>query len=290
MAHSTTMPRVLAGVAFAALLALLGGCDTLLERDFPPSPIETGAIAPGEAKVLQPDYQASPTTTTDAAVYPSLPAQRMDVQAGTGRFVSVTPSRSPPSAAAAGDVTLNFEGATVAEVAKLILGDLLGFNYSIQPGVQGTVVLQTNRPLAREALLPTLELMLRSNGAALVREGDTYSIVPSEQANRAQVVPQLGGGEPIPPGHSVRIVPLRYVAASEIAQILEPLARIDNVVRVDATRNLLVVSGTAAEVDRLVETVKATRCRSRVNSSSRPTSTPTSSTASSTATPACCCQ
>ena len=61
---------------------------------------------------------------------------------------------------------LNFENAPVATVAKVILGDVLGVGYTIDPRVQGTVTLASVRPVAKADALYVLE-----NALADVRRG-----------------------------------------------------------------------------------------------------------------------
>ena len=44
-----------------------------------------------------------------------------------------------------GKFTVNVDQASLPESAKLILGETLGFNYTVDPRVQGTVTLVSNR-------------------------------------------------------------------------------------------------------------------------------------------------
>ncbi len=176
-------------------------------------------------------------------------------QPGTGVFVGQP--QSPATIQGGGNITLNFENTNLREVVKVILGDLLNANYSIDPGVQGAVTLQTSEPLSRKDLIPTLELLLRMNGAALVPQIGLYNVVPRDSAVRGMLAPQLGNsGQALPRGYSVRIVPLTYIAAGEMQKILEPFAAAGNVVRVDTVRNLLILAGGGPELARLLETVR----------------------------------
>ena len=96
---------------------------------------------------------------------------------------------------------LNFEGADLREVVRSILGDTLGEAYTIDASVGGTVTLRTTTGIAREALPATLEMLLRMNGAAMVKEGGIYKIVPQAAAVRGNVTPQLGNSQrALPPG------------------------------------------------------------------------------------------
>ena len=157
-----------------------------------------------------------------------------------------------------GDVKLNFLNANLLEVIKVILGDMLKANYTVDPTVQGVVSMQTTRGLDQDALIPTLELMLRMNNAALITRGGAFHIVPRANALAESSAPHLGDSQlPLPTGYSVKIVPLRYVGAEEMAQILDPLVSGTNqLLRVDSTRNLLILAGSRDELERLLETVR----------------------------------
>src|SRR5208282_2535697 len=75
-------------------------------------------------------------------------------------------------------------------------------------------------------------------------------------AARGNVTPQLGGStRALTPGFAVRIVPLRYVGARQMAALLEPFVKDATSVRVDDLRNLLILSGTELELRHLVDTV-----------------------------------
>ncbi len=177
------------------------------------------------------------------------------VQRGTGTFVRQV--SGPSVDTTPGDVTLNFDGTDIREVVKVILGDLLQVNYVLSPAVQGVASLQTGRPLRRDHLIPTLETLLRMNGAAIVYKGGTYEVVPIANAVQGSLVPQLGEStRALPSGYSIQIVPLRYISADEMNRILQPLVPEGSVIRVDSLRNLLVVAGTSPEMGNLIDTVK----------------------------------
>ncbi len=184
-----------------------------------------------------------------------IPKSIDSLQRGTGSFVRKV---EPPSVdTAPGDVTLNFDGTDIREVVKVVLGDLLKVNYVLHPGVQGVTSLQTGRPLRREDLIPTLETLLRMNNAAVVYRDGTYEVVPLSNAVQGKVAPQLGDStRALPEGYSVQVVPLRYVGATEMNSILQPLAPEGSIIRVDNLRNLLVIAGTSPEMGNLLDTIR----------------------------------
>ncbi len=209
--------------------------------------------------VLGKDEHPGPRTTAPEEIPPreeevARPAAKAELYPGSGRFVRVGKTAAAPQGG--GDITLNFDNADLREVVKVILGDLLKVNYVLDPHVKGGVTLQTAEPLRKDLLIPTLETLLRMNGAALVRSGGLYRVVPLDSAIRGSIAPQLGDSHlPLPRGYGVRVVPLKYIAASEMAKILKPLAPEGSVVRVDSVRNLIVLAGTSPELANLLDTV-----------------------------------
>jgi general secretion pathway protein D len=175
---------------------------------------------------------------------------------GTGRFVRNVRQDTAPDGEA-GDITLNFENTDLREVVKVVLDELVGENYILDPGVRGSVTMQTSRPLTRDALLPTLETLLRMNGSGLVKIDGIYHVLPMNQITKGTTVPQLADAvSALPSGYSVRIIPLRYISADEMTKILQPLVKDGSIVRTDAKRNLLVLAGTSRDLQYVMDTIR----------------------------------
>ncbi len=173
---------------------------------------------------------------------------------GTNIFVNPVKPK-PPGAPGPEEASLNFEGLDVREVAKVILGDYLRQSYTVHPQVAGTVTFRTVKPISRKDLLPTLEMLLRQNNAAVVVEEGVYKILPIN-AVRGSVSPQLGGiASPIPQGFSVMVIPIKFVGARAMAKLLEPFSA-DNTIRVDETRNLVIIAGNQREMRHLIDTIE----------------------------------
>ena len=181
---------------------------------------------------------------------------------GTGRFIKPSAAQGKGSSAPAPkfsnnrDITLNFENTDIREVVKIVLGDTLKLNYIVDPGVHGGVSMQTGAPVSRNDLLPLLETLLRMNNATLVRKGNTYHVVPVAKANKGLLTPQLADAQlPLPAGHNLVIRPLRNIGADEMNDILKPLVRENSIVRVDNKRNLLILSGSAQDMQQMMDII-----------------------------------
>ena len=184
-------------------------------------------------------------------------ADKPAVRMGTGVFLAEIPEGDEARTFPAGDVTLNFEATSLREFVKVIFDDILEENYLIDPGVDGVVTLHTTHAVSREAVLSILESVLELNGAVLVQDRGMYKIVPVANAEGEVLSPVVGRASAGPgAGFGVRIVPLEHVAAGEIEKILTPFVPAGTTLRIDATRNLLILSGPRYRLDHLLETIK----------------------------------
>ena len=250
-----SLPGTLAAITVLALL--LSGCagDRFAQRapawaDTLRSTEATGEPAPETVKDRIPGAGATSA--------PSMPDPEF-VRKGTGKLVDVPALTGIADAREreGGDIKLNFQQANLLEVVKVVLGDMLGVNYIVDPGLRGVVSMQTTRAIKREDLLPTLEMLLRMNDAALIVDKGIYHVVPLAKALVEAQSPQLGDSSlALPAGFSVKIVPLEFVAAEEMAQILEPfVAGSNQLLRVDSGRNLLILAAASGEMERLLDMI-----------------------------------
>ncbi len=233
--------------AGALLVLLLSACATAPPDE---SVMDVSSLAGAPRLTAKPLSSPAPAKSgMDLALAPKAPL----IYPGTGNFINQKAAIQPAPATrtAAGEVTLNFDGADIRDVAKVIF-DTLKQNYTVDPQVQGEVTVQTSRPLARDQLLPTLETLLRMNQATLVRDGNLYKILPAAGALRqGGLRPRLGDGA----GYGVRIVPLNYISAIEMQAIIAPFLPEGGVLRADVSRNLLILAGTPQELANVQSTI-----------------------------------
>ena len=248
------MKRLKLGIAVAAAL-LASGCASTNKR-FANSDITREALAGVDDPVpaALPLARAPDPAESVSETARESGAQR-EISRGSGRFVQPKALKEPRTTAAGeGAVTLNFEDQPIEAVVKAILGDLLDVNYSLAPGVRGTVSFSTSKPVKREEALPILEDLLSWTGNSLIREHGRYTIVPTSRAVAGRMAPSLGANAPRD-GLSARLFPLRFVAAPEMVKLLAPFAAVDAILLADPARNVLVVAGTRDELENITQTI-----------------------------------
>jgi len=152
-------------------------------------------------------------------------------------------------------VELNFENTPVTTVAKVILGDILGLGYTIDPRVQGSISLSSGRPIPKNHLLFVLESALRTSNTVLVHDVGGYHIVPADEAIGGGSVDRTDQDRRLEPGYGVTVIPLQHVSAPTIMKLLEGFAAKAGSVRADSGNNLIVVVGNGVERRSAVDTV-----------------------------------
>jgi general secretion pathway protein D len=192
-------------------------------------------------------------------------------------MIGETPDHPRSSATADATVVLNLASVPLQQAAKTVLGDLVGVNYVVDPRVDGVVSVQTTHPVTKSDALELFQTALAPIGAALVENRGIYRIVPADQSATGTI--STGDGQrsvaamsddkdvtgAITDSHSsrasaiggngVRIVQLKYVAATEVARVLEPMVPKGSIVQADDARNILALKGSPAEIDSMLDTV-----------------------------------
>ncbi|MGJ5206095.1 type II secretion system secretin GspD [Bradyrhizobium sp. HKCCYLR20261] len=237
-------------VRHASLLAIavsLASCNM--------ATLNSQASAPADVDVIDKvrSLDILPRDNTPVASIQSRPeAERATARTYQGTMVQEVAEARPLPAADGKGYDLNFENTPIAAVAKVVIGDVLGVGYSIDPRVQGSVSLVSARPVPKSDILFVLESALRLSGVVLVREGGGYKLTPLGDAiGGGRVDGEAGRAEP---GYGVSVVPLQYVGAQTILKLMDSFATRAGSVRADSTRNLLLIQGTGPERRSAIET------------------------------------
>jgi general secretion pathway protein D len=91
------------------------------------------------------------------------------------------------------------------------------------------------------------------SNVAVVREGDLLKIVPIAEATGTGAV-NVGAGQA---GFGVSVVPLRYTSAATLAKTAENFLSRPGAIKVDPARNLVLIQGTTAERQAVLDVIAA---------------------------------
>lgn len=206
--------------------------------------VDAAASLPTEtAPLREPATAVPPPAVTSSAADDKAPI----IIRGNDRLLAVPDSggaiRGP-------DSSFKFENAPVGEVVHVMLRDLLKVDYVVHPPLNGTVTLVTRGNVSADKAMLLLESALQLNGIVMARDSrGTYHVGSPEALGGIVAAPRLAGAGPLAPGYGAVVIPLQYLGAGEMANILRPLVSADAIVRVDTVRNIIVMRGTRAEAE-----------------------------------------
>ena len=132
---------------------------------------------------------------------------------------------------------------------------MIGVNYVVDPRVDGVVSIQTTQPVNKADALELFQAALTPIGAVLVQSRGIYRIAPADQAATGAIATGLGPGAGAIGGNGIRVVPLKYVSATEVARVLEPMVPKGAIVQADDARNILALKGSPAEIDSMLDSI-----------------------------------
>ncbi len=242
-------------IIIAVTAALLVSCTTMDDERSTTAP----AVASSESEEVKPE-QSIPPAVVDASAELSTSAAGLAasvsgdsertapiIYKGTNRQVRM-PAEEASVRFLGDDVSLNFEQAPLSEVMHAIMGDILQLDYIVDHPIKGQVTLRTRTPIPRDQLLGVLESLLKSNNALMIRGSDGRYLITGAQGG-SKLSPGVSSSKNAAAGYSTIIVPLQYISASNMAEILKPVAEARAFVRVDKSRNLLMLAGTREQLD-----------------------------------------
>ena len=239
---STQPPPDSLSAQFASAKAAVTTSNIVTESVPVEAPLPARAAEPFVAK---PEDQAKPETKT--RIFP-----------GNDQLFKRDIGPKPDPVLAKGEkVSLNFENATVGNLATALLGDLLKLNYTVDAGGDTVVSLRTSQPLPRSQVLDVLDAVLLPHDLAIVRDNaGVYHVTKRTVTIGARPVVGAARFKDLT-GAGTVIVPLNFIAAGEMAKILAPIAPREAIVYVDTLRNLLVLQGSKAQLGGWLEMVDA---------------------------------
>jgi len=253
--QQTNLKRALQMMVCAAALLGLASCQTSGGKTLPKRTVN-GNLLDG---VLHEDGPRAPQGSTangrgGVSPYQSASSIMQDVQLGSGQYVRPGRAQQDFAIERAGSIELAFDNAPVAQIVDALIGNILGADFVIDPAVKGNVTLRTAKPVKKSDIPAVLDQALSLVNVALIETGpNKFTVVPSGQAKRFARAPSLAGNGS--KGGMV-IAPLDYVSAAEMARVLQPFTPQGSGVQVDSKREILILSGNAAQIDVLLETIE----------------------------------
>ena len=139
-----------------------------------------------------------------------------------------------------GDLSVEFNKVDIKQAIKIILGDLLKFNYVLHPNVQGQVTLKTVRPLTKKQMLGLLDMLLEAHGLSAIYGDGIVQIIPSPNKSKNNSLNLVDKNHL---GFGVEAIPLENVSAGQMLKLLAPIIEKKAVINLPNTSSMLLLSG-----------------------------------------------
>lgn len=198
-------------------------------------------------------------TPAEPGESPQVPAEAAAPETDTAP-TPTPPVVSRPAGASGADPAVRFNcvECNLLEFIRNVANELK-LNYVLDPRVQGVVDIHTFGQLRRSDLMSVLETVLQINGAAIVKTGSVYRIVPSQSTRQLPLgVRREPGPSDLPPGENrvLQVVPMNFVPAADMVEVLTPYLSDGGDINRHQAGNFLVIADTPENVAKLLELVR----------------------------------
>jgi len=151
--------------------------------------------------------------------------------------------------------TWNLKDADIHTVIEQV-AKVTGKNFLIDPKVSGKVTIISSQPMDENALYQVFLSMLQINGFAAIPSGKVIKIVLANDAKQ-MAIPLADSHAPGQGDETVvRVIQANNVQADKLMYVVQPLLPASGVVTVYQPGNSLIISGTAATVERIAEIIQ----------------------------------
>ena len=148
-------------------------------------------------------------------------------------------------------VTLNLKDADIQTLAASI-SEITGKNFIIDPRVKGRVSLIASRPMAEDEIYDVFLSILATHGYAAIPGEKVIKIVPAAGAKQAPVPLMEPDEKAISPDQAVtKVIRVNNTSVAQLVPILRPLLPPEAHLAADPTTNVMVISDSFANVQRI---------------------------------------
>ena len=153
-------------------------------------------------------------------------------------------------------VAMNFQDVDIPVLARFV-SELTGRNFIVDEKVRGKVTVISPTKVTPTEAYTIFQSVLQVKGFTTVPSGGIVKIVPSKDARQAGL-PTVYNGSLAAAGDEfiTRLVPLRHVAAGNMASTLQPMVAADGLVLAYAPTNSLILTDSAPNIRRLLGIVE----------------------------------
>jgi general secretion pathway protein D len=153
-------------------------------------------------------------------------------------------------------VNLDFADADIQDVVKQI-SEITGRNFILDERVRGKITIISPSPVTVDEAYKVFESVLNVKGFTTIPAGKFLKIVPLREAKESNISTFPGGTRvPDRDNYVTRLIPLRYVDATDISNSLKPLVSRDASMIPYAPTNTIILSDSAYNINKILEIVE----------------------------------
>jgi general secretion pathway protein D len=156
--------------------------------------------------------------------------------------------------ARAAPVTLNLKDAEISALVES-MSVLTGRNFIIDPRVKGRVTIISSKPMDEKELYEVFLAVLGVHGFAAIPSGNVVKIVPAAGAKQENIPTVDRRGDVEPDQIVTRVIQVQNVSAAQVVPILRPLIPPQGHLAAYTPTNVLIISDTAANVERIASII-----------------------------------
>ena len=249
-------------IAFLLLLCAVSCKQTTPQKKYlfqeqkpPATKVSTNNASAAAEPLTLPGQQFNPARTNTMAVPPPTNAYTAPTLATNVPKISVNTPSAPEEIIPAG--TINFPSADLNQVLDVYAG--LVNRTILRPANLGApqITLKTQTPLTKKEAIQALDAVLALNGISVINIGDKFAkVVPAAQANTEGGARDLRDASELPDlgQYVTHVVQLKYVKPSEIVPALQPFAKLNSILPIDASQ-ILIIRDYTENVKRMLEMI-----------------------------------
>jgi len=217
----------------------------------------SGAPVPGP-QTPAPAQQPAPQQVNPAPAAPATPNAAAPAPAQGAQPQATQPQNGPPASP-----RLTESGALMmnnVSLSELIdtLAKQMKINYILDPRVKGSVTIYTYGEVKPVDLMQLLETILRVNGAAIVKVGDLYRIVPVNSVSQLPLDPITNTDPKTLPDDErmvLNMIFLKYTTAADLDKVIAPFLGEGASHSVYEPGNLIILQDNSRNMRRTMELV-----------------------------------
>jgi len=154
-------------------------------------------------------------------------------------------------------ISIDFNNVDINVFLKFI-SELTGKNFLVDNRVKGNVTIISPTKISVREAYKVFESVLKINGFTAVEAGEIIKIIPSMEAKSENIDTRIiKRSEQAGDRYVTRIIPLKFAQAEEVKKLFAPLVSKGSVALSYRDTNMLILTDTLANIERLLKIINA---------------------------------